>query len=930
MNCTLPRLRVLLPVLLLAAVQAAAVPARSGWLESASSGLDFRYRLVGDEFLNWVECEEGYTLLRGAEGLWRYAEAGEDGGIRPGPRLYVPGLENGPAEARGLRPEAGWIREHVDPLRRMRDELGVQRVERVEGQWNLLLIMIHFPDQQPQYPPGNFDAMMNEPGYDGTGSFNDYYVDQSYGRYSTVSTVTSWYEAEHPHDYYGYDQGWEVSLELVVEAVYAADEEVDFSLFDNSGNGWVDALLIVHSGAGAEEGNQSNIWSHRWALWGYNIVLDGVHIYDYTMQPEMQGGGQAAIGVYVHEFGHNLGLPDLYDTDYSSSGQGSWCVMAGGSWGGGGAGGGAHTPVSFSAWCRRQLEWATETTTATELVDYPLPASYLSDEILRLDLEGYPQQYFLVENRQLQAWDRHQPAGGLLIFHVDEGQESNQNENRYLVDLEQADGMRELNQGLGADSGDPFPGSAENREFAENTDPSSIPYGGSSSEVSVHGIPDPADTMRATFFQIFSHQDLVQAGWELLWDSGGDLWLDPGEEAELVLQLLNRGSELESLELTLHSAEGLQVLDSTAVVLEVGEGEIFGNSMDPFLLRADESLPPGNHRLRLGSIDDGGWYQEIEVGIAAGRAEVLLVNQSPEPGDAAYYTGELEELGRTWEERLHDGANPAPQDLNRYEHVLWFSGTREAPLGEDEQSMLVEHLQSGGRLLLSGQHLLDQAGTEFQEVLGCTAGYWHQSGPLLRGMAAGRLFNDPEQALLFGGEGAWNQEFPTRSLSWTESRPILGWQNDGLVSAVRREVESGPDEPGRALLLAFSLESVHGVAGYLTRAEMLERMLSWLQDGSYAAIEAPAVRPGATELSCAPNPFNPVTTVEFRLGSPGEIRLEVYNLLGRRILERSLGLLPAGLHHCPLDLAGRASGIYIVELRSRDRILDRGRALLIR
>jgi M6 family metalloprotease-like protein len=76
---------------------------------------------------------------------------------------------------------------------------------------------------------------------------------------------------------------------------------------------------------------------------------DGVRVYAYSTEPE-----NGKIGVFAHEFGHVLGLPDLYDTSYQSAGVGEWCLMGGGSWGGNGS-----KPTQLSCWCLARLGWMT-------------------------------------------------------------------------------------------------------------------------------------------------------------------------------------------------------------------------------------------------------------------------------------------------------------------------------------------------------------------------------------------------------------------------------------------------------------------------------------------------------------------------------------------------------------------------------------------
>ena len=105
------------------------------------------------------------------------------------------------------------------------------------------------------------------------------------------------------------------------------------------------------------------------------------------------------IGVISHEFGHALGLPDLYDIDYSSSGIGRWGVMSGGSWGGNG--GSPWYPVHFSAWCKTTLGWVEPTVIAEGSVALTIENVEEHPTIYRMDGEGSGSEYFLFENRLL-------------------------------------------------------------------------------------------------------------------------------------------------------------------------------------------------------------------------------------------------------------------------------------------------------------------------------------------------------------------------------------------------------------------------------------------------------------------------------------------------------------------------------------------------
>ena len=499
-----------------------------------------------------------------------------------------------------------------------------------------LIVLVDFSDMPHEAgfdaEPANFDTLLFSRDIRPIGSMADYYNETSYGKAFLTGQVTDWYRMPELYSYYvdgqrgfgGYPHN---AQRLAEDAVLAADSLVDFSLYDNNGDHTVDALFVVHAGPGYEDtGNLNYIHSHAWST-SYVMNVDGVLVSGYSMEPEETGSNQfVTIGVYCHEFGHVLGLPDLYDYGYDSQGVGDWSVMAGGSWGGGGA-----RPVHFDGWCKYQLGWAVPTVPVNNIVHEQIDAIEYTPDIYQLFQYGQSNyEYFIVENRRRELFDQSIPGDGLVIYHVDETAPNNDDQTHYKVAVEQADGLFDLENNRGANSGDPWPGSSNNRTFDDFSTPNARFYGdGGPSEVGVSNISDSDSIMFAdlSIMYIDPLYNLLSFSFE---DSTGNNngHPEPGETCNLIFSAENIRAGANDLRVYVSCSDTqLVLIDSVSSFGFLPINQPFDNRTDPITFSVPSGYTSNFVTFTLRFVARAGFYtQEFTRHEVIGNPDLLLVD----------------------------------------------------------------------------------------------------------------------------------------------------------------------------------------------------------------------------------------------------------------------------------------------------------------
>ena len=428
---------------------------------------------------------------------------------RPGPRTLL-GAGGEPAYFR-IRPNIVDLAESPAKVR-------------PAGTAKALVLLVDFRDKPAERETNTAEFFGRKLFSSEAGTLRSYFRENSYGQFSLEGDVFGWLRGDCRHrdivnrdliagtkDDHGLDTSSEALSPslcefplniwgLVKNAIVLADTTVDFSAYDADGDGYVDALFIVHSGIGAEiVANQVNghsedyIWSLQSDLDYYaptrGTSADGVRIGPFLIVPEL-----SEIGVFAHEFCHLLGLPDLYNSLTGESVAGDLCLMDGGAWLGpqGGAG---RVPCHLSTFMKSILGWIepqpvclgcggpdhvdgarlqplSRTATAYHLLTNPGGVDWTPD--------GRGQgEYFILENRQKRYgdFDSYLEGHGLVVWKIDESERSNNTPGRRLAEVIRADGGSvDSDAGFGHIPGAPsdfWPGTLGKYAFTPYSEPPS-------------------------------------------------------------------------------------------------------------------------------------------------------------------------------------------------------------------------------------------------------------------------------------------------------------------------------------------------------------------------------------------------------------------------------------------------------------------------
>ncbi|MCX6640199.1 MAG: M6 family metalloprotease domain-containing protein [bacterium] len=811
--------------------------------------------------------------------------------------------------------------------------INLDRTDQVD---NALTIVIQTLDVLHTYETASFDSLLYSTGIYPTGSMNEFFLESSYGQFGVQGEIAGWFTAENNYSYYtsggnyGMGQYPNNAQRLVEEAVLAADiAGVDFSQFDNDGDGSVDALIIVHQGPGAEfTGSQNDIWSHRWSI--DPILLDGVSVSDYSMDPELEGNGTSGdvepIAVFAHEYTHLLGIPDLYDYDsklvaatFTTWGDANdhpvndWCIMGYAGYGLSSYGKGA-VPPHHCAYFKVLLGWAEPIVLGTSATGIQVPQVEVNPVIYKIPINGSETEYFLVENRNsacpttkfdhldsdFSAWFSWFTPGqnpldaGLVIYHIDEDMPLNNGTPQYAHY-----GCKVMDAGFSA--AHPWPnleftewwypyefqvGAAYSAEDAQseltpNTDPNTDGYSAPSgiffSNISNSG---PLMTFDLSFTS--GTPSLVFNGAQVVNDGGdNDQFLDAGEEGDIYITIRNSGSlEATGVTGTLSSTDPyLQVTSSTAAFPNIGCTLIAQNSA-AFRVSVLPGCPAAyDAELNL-IVSWNGGADAVTVPLEIGWDAVFSDNME---GVQTFWThgvafGSYNDQWHLSQQRNHTGNG----------HMSWKCG----------QNGYGSYWSRLNAALVSPQITLPS---------GSRIGFWH------------RLNCEPD----------WDGGIVEISAGtdWTQLTPTGGYpdqiQHSGSPFQIGTDCYSHNFNWTAAKVNLYSYSGDQQIrfrfgSDQGTEAEgwYIDDVCIYAPEGS-VGVETPdpAAQPATfTLFPPHPNPFNAATVLSFSLPVESPTRLEIVDVSGRTVATLFDGPAEEGMHQVTFDAAGMASGVYFAVL----------------
>jgi len=416
-------------------LSALAIPAdRKVYVYTQPDGTGLQVYVSGDEFFKDVTTLDGAAVVLDEDGFYCYASFLPDGSrISTGvhAREFPIGMSLMETQAAAAARNIPYdkllsISRHMR-LETFKDVAPISLPPVKSGPVTIRVpvILAQFSDQNFKFSKSDFDDLLHKKGYSvggAYGSVEEYFESQFDGRVDFEFELSNVFTLGMGYSHYGRNGAGDFDVcapEAVAEACAGLDGMIDFSRYDNDGDGTVDFVFVFVPGAGESEGaGEDRIWPHSYNVLdaGINLSLDGVKIGRYAISTELFQNQMTGISFFCHEFSHCLGLLDQYDSDYKDSGGQFESLSTASLMDHGCYNNNGRTPPNYSAFELERLGIGqAETLSMGEFSLNPIGERKIYCRY-ETDTEG---EYYLFEYRSMSGWDKYIGGSGMLIYHVD-------------------------------------------------------------------------------------------------------------------------------------------------------------------------------------------------------------------------------------------------------------------------------------------------------------------------------------------------------------------------------------------------------------------------------------------------------------------------------------------------------------------------------
>ena len=525
--------------------------------------------ISGDEFYQRLHDENNYTIVQNSkDGYYYYAfkdnkiikaTSFKALSINPDDENIIPNIKISQSE-------------YLDRRNRYFRDVEVRDAPSV-GTINNLNVFIRFADEEEFSNPRNiYDGPFNNP--EGP-SMQHYFKEVSYELLDVIThhypacdfETNLSYQDQYDRNYYkpynentnpeGYQNDNQARIRehtLLKNAMeYIADEIPDDLDIDSNDDGYIDNVTFLVSGS--PTGWSDLLWPHRWALYSFDVYINGSRVYDYNLN--LDQGGYFTVGTLCHEFFHSLGAPDLYHyyDDVAPVAVGGWDVMDASS----------DIPQSMGAYMKyRYTDWITSLPQVEYGGTYEInPLSSSENNIYRINSPVSDTEYFVVEYRVKEGiYEVNTPGddNGLLIYRINTEYNGNANGPPDGVYLYRYGGTLTSSGSFGAAI---FSQETGRTKFNDTTNPSCFLSDNSNGGINISYVGEDLETIEFTVTNLILIPELNN----LSYDSDEDGNINPGEEIIVDLNIANfsDGINANNIQATLSSNDNIIINNPTII-----------------------------------------------------------------------------------------------------------------------------------------------------------------------------------------------------------------------------------------------------------------------------------------------------------------------------------------------------------------------------